>query len=43
MLVGPSVTAPAVDGELALGSCQPVLLVECDGPQTRTGQVVPSG
>lgn len=36
MLVGPSVTVPVEDGSLALGTWQSVLLVECDGPRTRT-------
>ena len=40
MLVGPSVTVPVTHGSLALGTWQSVLLVECDGPRTRTVQVV---
>lgn len=40
MLVGPSVTVPVEDGSLALGTWQSVLLVECDGPRTRTLRVV---
>lgn len=36
MLVGPSVTVPVEDGTLALGTWQSLLLVECDGPRTRT-------
>lgn len=40
MLVGPSVTVPVTDGSLALGTWQSVLLVECDGPRTRTLQVI---
>lgn len=39
MLVGPDVTIPVADGELALGTWQSVLFVECDGPRTRTVQV----
>ena len=35
-LIGPDVTIPVVDGELQLGNWQSVLLVECDGPRTRT-------
>ncbi len=35
-LIGPSVTIPVVDGALQLGTWQSVLLVECDGPRTRT-------
>jgi secondary thiamine-phosphate synthase enzyme len=42
MLVGPSVTVPVADGALASGTWQSVLFVECDGPRTRTVQVVPS-
>lgn len=40
MLAGESVTVPIVDGELALGTWQSILLVECDGPRQRTVQVV---
>lgn len=36
MLVGASETIPVVDGALALGTWQSVLLVECDGPRERT-------
>ena len=35
-LIGPDVTIPVEDGELALGTWQSVLLVECDGPRIRT-------
>jgi secondary thiamine-phosphate synthase enzyme len=35
-LVGSSVTVPVSNGELDLGTWQSVLLVECDGPRTRT-------
>lgn len=35
MLLGESVTVPVSDGDLALGTWQSVLLVECDGPRTR--------
>lgn len=38
-LLGPSATIPVVDGELQLGTWQSVLLVECDGPRTRTVSV----
>lgn len=34
-LLGSSVTVPVVDGRLALGTWQSVLLVECDGPRRR--------
>ncbi|WP_136715622.1 secondary thiamine-phosphate synthase enzyme YjbQ [Halorientalis salina] len=40
MLLGRSVTVPVIDGELDLGTWQAVLLVECDGPRTRTVTVV---
>lgn len=36
MLLGRDVTVPVDDGELDLGTWQSVLLVECDGPRTRT-------
>ncbi|ELZ82083.1 secondary thiamine-phosphate synthase enzyme YjbQ [Haloferax larsenii] len=36
LLVGNGVSIPVVDGELDLGRWQSVLLVECDGPRTRT-------
>jgi len=39
MLVGPSVTVPVEDGSLQLGTWQSVLLVECDGPRSRTVSV----
>lgn len=35
-LVGPDVTVPVENGDLALGTWQSILLVECDGPRTRT-------
>lgn len=34
-LLGESVSVPVEDGELALGTWQSVLFVECDGPRTR--------
>lgn len=40
MLLGESVCVPVVDGELALGTWQSVLFVECDGPRTRRLDVV---
>jgi secondary thiamine-phosphate synthase enzyme len=40
LLLGPGETLPVVDGELDLGTWQSVLLVECDGPRTRTVDVV---
>lgn len=36
MLVGPSVTVPVSDGRPDLGTWQSILLIECDGPRTRT-------
>jgi secondary thiamine-phosphate synthase enzyme len=39
LLVGASETVPVEDGSLALGTWQSVLLVECDGPRTRTIRV----
>lgn len=41
MLVGPSVTVPVSNGQPDLGTWQSVLLVECDGPRTRTVRVLP--
>lgn len=35
MLLGPDTTVPVTDGDLALGTWQSILLVECDGPRTR--------
>jgi len=35
LLLDESVTVPVDNGDLALGTWQSVLLVECDGPQTR--------
>lgn len=35
MLVGGSAAVPVSDGELALGTWQRILLVECDGPRHR--------
>lgn len=40
MLVGPGETIPVIEGVLQLGTWQSVLLVECDGPRTRTITVV---
>ncbi|PSQ10713.1 hypothetical protein BRC93_08425 [Halobacteriales archaeon QS_5_70_15] len=40
LLLGPSETVPVSGGELDLGTWQSVLLVECDGPRTRTVDVV---
>jgi secondary thiamine-phosphate synthase enzyme len=39
LLIGPGETVPVDDGTLALGTWQSVLLVECDGPRTRTVRV----
>ncbi|MFB6188830.1 MAG: secondary thiamine-phosphate synthase enzyme YjbQ [Halapricum sp.] len=36
MLVGSSVTVPVSDGRPDLGTWQSILLIECDGPRTRT-------
>jgi secondary thiamine-phosphate synthase enzyme len=38
-LIGPDVTIPVSDGEPDMGTWQSVLLVECDGPRTRTVDV----
>lgn len=35
-LLGPSVTVPVEGGDLALGTWQSILLVEFDGPRSRT-------
>ncbi|MEF8842442.1 MAG: secondary thiamine-phosphate synthase enzyme YjbQ [Haloarculaceae archaeon] len=40
LLLGPGETLPVSDGELDLGTWQSVLLVECDGPRTRTVDVL---
>jgi len=40
MLIGESVTVPVVDGELQVGRWQSILFVECDGPRTRSVDVV---
>jgi secondary thiamine-phosphate synthase enzyme len=39
MLLGRSVTVPVTEGSLDLGTWQSILLVECDGPRTRTVSV----
>lgn len=39
MLIGPDATIPVSNGDLDMGSWQSVLLVECDGPRTRTVDV----
>lgn len=36
LLLGPSETLPVTDGSLDLGTWQSLLLVECDGPRSRT-------
>lgn len=38
-LVGHQVLVPVVDGRLQVGVWQDVLLIECDGPRTRTIEV----
>jgi secondary thiamine-phosphate synthase enzyme len=40
LLLGPSVTVPVDDGDLALGRWQSILLVDCDGPRERSVRVV---
>lgn len=35
-LLGPDVTVPVRDGELALGTWGSILLIDCDGPRSRT-------
>ncbi|WP_276260826.1 secondary thiamine-phosphate synthase enzyme YjbQ [Haloglomus litoreum] len=40
LLCGGSETVPARDGVLDLGTWQSVLLVECDGPRTRTVELL---
>lgn len=39
MLVGPDATIPVSNGDLDMGTWQSVVLVECDGPRTRTVDV----
>lgn len=39
-LIGGDVSVPVEDGELRLGTWQSVLFVECDGPRSRTLEVV---
>jgi secondary thiamine-phosphate synthase enzyme len=39
-VLGESVSVPVRDGDLALGTWQSVLFVECDGPRTRQIDVV---
>ena len=40
LLLGESVTVPVLDGEPDLGTWQAILLVECDGPRSRTVEVI---
>ncbi len=40
-LLDASVVIPVDDGSLSLGTWQAVLLVDCDGPRTRTIRVTP--
>lgn len=35
-IIGPSVTVPVIDGKLALGTWQSILLLELDGPRDRS-------
>lgn len=39
LLVGVSETLPVSDGSLDLGTWQSVLLLECDGPRSRTVEI----
>jgi secondary thiamine-phosphate synthase enzyme len=39
-ILGPSLTLPILDGRLALGTWQSVMLVELDGPRERTVHVM---
>lgn len=39
LLLGESVSVPVEDGDLALGTWQSILFVECDGPRTRSLRV----
>ena len=39
-VLGVDVTVPVADGALDLGTHQAILLVDCDGPRTRTVDVV---
>lgn len=41
-ILGSSVTVPVDEGDLALGTWQSILFVECDGPRTRSISVVVS-
>ncbi|MEF8784696.1 MAG: secondary thiamine-phosphate synthase enzyme YjbQ [Haloarculaceae archaeon] len=40
LLLGPGETVPVENGQVALGTWQSVLLVECDGPRKRTVKVI---
>lgn len=40
LLLGESVSVPVRDGKPDLGTWQAILLVECDGPRSRTVEVV---
>jgi secondary thiamine-phosphate synthase enzyme len=40
LLLGEHVTVPVTGGDLDVGTWQSVLLVECDGPRTRTVRVL---
>lgn len=40
MLLGESISIPVLDGALALGTWQSILFVECDGPRTRSLEVM---
>ncbi|MFB6086252.1 MAG: secondary thiamine-phosphate synthase enzyme YjbQ [Halodesulfurarchaeum sp.] len=39
-LIGPSETVPVRDGDLQLGTWQSIILIECDGPRSRTIDIV---
>jgi secondary thiamine-phosphate synthase enzyme len=40
MLLGESTTIPIQNGDIELGRWQSVLFIECDGPRTRTVDVI---
>jgi len=40
LLLGAHVTVPVADGEPDMGTWQSIVLVECDGPRTRTVRVL---
>lgn len=42
-LLSPSVTVPVDEGDLALGTWQSILFVECDGPRSRSLSIILNG